>query len=232
MSEKQAFPSDAADKVLVRMPDGMRGRLKDAAKSNNRTMNAEIVARLDESFQASARTDEQAFQEGVDSASLRIEVQRLREQLHAERMQKFEDRASADATGRLLETLPMELVTQYGLHLYREQLDRIRRDADSARRQFQPLYEELQSLLSVDGPPGPRLRAKEAVSALQKRIHELEEQAHVIEETITGIHTYRKVYDLPELRSVKPVHVSIRGGAPVDTGLVVHAPPTSTKPGN
>lgn len=52
MSEKQAFPSDAADKVLVRMPDGMRGRLKDAAKSNNRTMNAEIVARLQASFDA------------------------------------------------------------------------------------------------------------------------------------------------------------------------------------
>lgn len=46
MSEKQAYPSDAADKVLVRMPEGMREQLKTAAKSNNRTMNAEIVARL------------------------------------------------------------------------------------------------------------------------------------------------------------------------------------------
>lgn len=54
MSEKQTFPSDAADKVLVRMPDGMRDRLKDAAKSNNRTMNAEIVARLEGSFAVEA----------------------------------------------------------------------------------------------------------------------------------------------------------------------------------
>ena len=46
MEEKQAYPSDQADKVLVRMPDGMRDRLKHAAKTNNRTMNAEIVARL------------------------------------------------------------------------------------------------------------------------------------------------------------------------------------------
>lgn len=50
MEDKQGYPSDVADKVLVRMPDGMRDRLKAAAKDRNRTMNAEIVARLDESF--------------------------------------------------------------------------------------------------------------------------------------------------------------------------------------
>lgn len=50
MAEKNLYPSDQADKVLVRMPDGMRDRLKEAAKANNRTMNAEIVARLQESF--------------------------------------------------------------------------------------------------------------------------------------------------------------------------------------
>lgn len=228
MSEKQAYPSDAADKVLVRMPDGMRGRLKDAAKSNNRTMNAEIVARLDESFQATASTEEQAFQEGYESASLRIEVERLREQLHAERMQKFEDRASADATGRLLEALPMELASQYGLHLYREQLDRIRREEEVAREQFQSKYAELQRLLSVDGPPGPKQKAKEAVSVLQRRIHELEEQAHVIAQTISGIHTYRKVYDLPELRNVEPIFATVRGKW-VDTGVVAH---NTKKPGS
>lgn len=50
MNNKPAFPSDAADKVLVRMPDGMRDQLKSAAKANNRTMNAEIVSRLEDSF--------------------------------------------------------------------------------------------------------------------------------------------------------------------------------------
>ena len=50
MSNKTAFPSDTADKVLVRMPDGMRDHLKAAAKANNRTMNAEIVVRLEQSF--------------------------------------------------------------------------------------------------------------------------------------------------------------------------------------
>ncbi|MFC4927861.1 Arc family DNA-binding protein [Delftia deserti] len=51
MSEEEpGYPSDKADKVLVRMPDGMRDRIKVAAKASNRTMNAEIVARLEESF--------------------------------------------------------------------------------------------------------------------------------------------------------------------------------------
>lgn len=49
MSDKNTYPSTLADKVLVRMPDGMRDQLKDAAKANNRTMNAEIVARLERS---------------------------------------------------------------------------------------------------------------------------------------------------------------------------------------
>ena len=115
----------------------------------------------------------------------------------------------------------MELVSQYGLHLYREQLDMIRREAESARQQYQPLYDELQRLLSVDGPPGPRQRAMEAVSELQRRIHELEEQAHVTAQTISGIHAYRKVYDLPELRNVEPVFASVRGKW-VDTGVVAH----------
>ena len=51
MNDKTAFPSDVADKFLVRMPDGMRDKLKAAAKASNRTMNAEIVARLEQTFQ-------------------------------------------------------------------------------------------------------------------------------------------------------------------------------------
>lgn len=47
---KSTFPSDAADKYVVRLPDGMRDRIAEAAKANNRTMNAEIVARLQTTF--------------------------------------------------------------------------------------------------------------------------------------------------------------------------------------
>ena len=38
------------DKYIIRFPEGMRDRIAEAAKANRRSMNAEIVARLDESF--------------------------------------------------------------------------------------------------------------------------------------------------------------------------------------
>lgn len=51
MSERrQPYPSEAADKVLLRLPDGMRDRLKAAAEANNRSLNAEIVNRLEASL--------------------------------------------------------------------------------------------------------------------------------------------------------------------------------------
>lgn len=39
-----------ADQFTVRFPDGMRDRIKAAAESNNRSMNAEIVATLQEKY--------------------------------------------------------------------------------------------------------------------------------------------------------------------------------------
>lgn len=46
----QDTPSRALDKIIVRLPDGMRDRLKGAADTNNRSVNAEVVARLEDSF--------------------------------------------------------------------------------------------------------------------------------------------------------------------------------------
>ena len=48
---KKTYPSDKQDKFMVRMPEGMRGRIEGAAKSSGRSMNAEIVHRLIESFE-------------------------------------------------------------------------------------------------------------------------------------------------------------------------------------
>lgn len=41
-------PIQPQDKYVVRFPDGLRERLKKAAEANNRSLNAEIVARLEE----------------------------------------------------------------------------------------------------------------------------------------------------------------------------------------
>lgn len=44
------FPSDKQDKFMLRLPDGMRDKIAQDAKAAGRSMNAEIVARLERSF--------------------------------------------------------------------------------------------------------------------------------------------------------------------------------------
>lgn len=43
-----------SDKFMLRLPDGMRDRIAAEAKKNNRSMNAEIVTRLDQSISQAA----------------------------------------------------------------------------------------------------------------------------------------------------------------------------------
>jgi hypothetical protein len=45
------FNSRGLDKFILRFPDGMRDRIAEAAKANNRSMNAEVVSRLQDSFE-------------------------------------------------------------------------------------------------------------------------------------------------------------------------------------
>jgi hypothetical protein len=44
--------SRESDKFVLRLPDGMRDRIKLAAEANNRSMNSEILERLETSFGA------------------------------------------------------------------------------------------------------------------------------------------------------------------------------------
>lgn len=52
MTEKQ-YPSDKQDKFMLRFPAGMRDRIRQEAEGNGRSMNAEIIARLDSSLATS-----------------------------------------------------------------------------------------------------------------------------------------------------------------------------------
>lgn len=47
-----------SDQFPLRLPDGMRDQLKDAAEASGRSTNAEIVARLERSFQESCEMSE------------------------------------------------------------------------------------------------------------------------------------------------------------------------------
>ena len=57
---KQAlYSSRTADKFVVRLPDGMRERIADVARNHHRSMNSEIIARLEQSMlQESALSDD------------------------------------------------------------------------------------------------------------------------------------------------------------------------------
>ena len=48
--QKKPYPSETQERFIVRLPDGMRDMIADAAKLGNRSMNAEIVYRLQASF--------------------------------------------------------------------------------------------------------------------------------------------------------------------------------------
>jgi plasmid stability protein len=49
---RQGFPSDKQDQFVVRLPDGLRDRIKAAAEASGRSMNAEIVKALEDAFPA------------------------------------------------------------------------------------------------------------------------------------------------------------------------------------
>lgn len=58
-----------ADKFALRMPDGMRDKIAAVAEANNRSMNAEIVARLDASLQADTGSKGLAFVRAAKTAT-------------------------------------------------------------------------------------------------------------------------------------------------------------------
>lgn len=61
----QESESRDLDKVIVRLPDGMRDRLKAAAEHNRRSMNAEIVARIQD-YDASGLTTGESIGDHIE----------------------------------------------------------------------------------------------------------------------------------------------------------------------
>lgn len=78
---KELPPSRTAEQFVVRFPDGMRDRIAEAAKQNNRSMNAEIIARLHQSFD----TRDTDIAQGTASAMLKSLTQAIN---HANQLAK------------------------------------------------------------------------------------------------------------------------------------------------
>lgn len=47
---REPYPSETADRFIVRLPEGMRDRIREEAEKSGRSMNAEIVVRLEQSL--------------------------------------------------------------------------------------------------------------------------------------------------------------------------------------
>src|SRR3984957_13943760 len=71
------FPSSGLDKFVLRLPDGMRDKIGVAARTNKRTMNAEIVQRLDASF-SSTNEPLQVVNENTAAADMILELKSFR----------------------------------------------------------------------------------------------------------------------------------------------------------
>ncbi|PTS82646.1 DNA-binding protein [Pseudomonas sp. HMWF032] len=70
------YSSRTADKFVVRLPDGMRERIADVARNHHRSMNSEIIARLEQSMlQESTLGDELNMR--LDSPELSLHEREL-----------------------------------------------------------------------------------------------------------------------------------------------------------
>ncbi|MCZ4270882.1 Arc family DNA-binding protein [Maritalea porphyrae] len=79
----QDSKSRKLDQYIVRFPDGMRQKLKDIAAENGRSLNAEIIHRLEQSFNVATSIEDidaanKRLQDMMDKADKRIA--QLREQ--------------------------------------------------------------------------------------------------------------------------------------------------------
>lgn len=77
----------ASDQFNLRLPDGMRDRIAEAAKASGRSMNAEIVARLESSFTSEGELS--AMRAALEKNSEAI-------RLHAERIEALARKVGAD----------------------------------------------------------------------------------------------------------------------------------------
>jgi len=74
---KQAvYSSRTADKFVVRLPDGMRERIAEVARTHHRSMNSEIIARLEQSLAVEGDANED-FTLRLDSPGLALHQREL-----------------------------------------------------------------------------------------------------------------------------------------------------------
>lgn len=182
MSEKPAYPSDTADKVLVRMPDGMREQLKAAAKANNRTMNAEIVARLQASFDAPVLPDIVSNTRPTASTNdLALLYEITEAQMHLQQATMNLSDAKDDA---------------FRVSVVLERRERELRDAEEAGQD--------EALLAVRKEAYNK--AQKDFKAAQRAVMDAKNDVHAKQSALSELHLRRAAEtNLPSLRAIKSI---------------------------
>lgn len=96
MKKPQVQPQD---KYIVRMPDGLRERIKTAAERNGRSMNAEIVSTLEEAYPEQAEDFGTMFLGMFDDLNALADAGRERDLTN--RIQLMNHRLAAAGHGRI-----------------------------------------------------------------------------------------------------------------------------------
>lgn len=77
MSKEDLPPSRTAEQFVVRFPDGMRYRIAEAAKASGRSMNAEIIARIQSTFKPEQKSfDFEVLPQVIDNLQRKLMSQR------------------------------------------------------------------------------------------------------------------------------------------------------------
>lgn len=89
------FPSEQQERFIIRLPDGMRDRIKEAARRSGRSMNAEIVAALETFY-----PEEPTVEELLDRVHAAIEQSKHTDnvpyrKLLVQALEEFSDRVSS-----------------------------------------------------------------------------------------------------------------------------------------
>ena len=82
--DRKSYPSETQERFIVRFPDGMRDQIKKSAEANGRSMNAEIVARLQATFSTPDALIISGDPNSIASAESLSELRGLLEEIHKE----------------------------------------------------------------------------------------------------------------------------------------------------
>jgi ATP phosphoribosyltransferase len=94
-------PVQPQDKYVLRLPDGLRDQIKEAAETYNRSMNAEIIARL-----------EQAYANWPRIRLPRELLRRIEEAMTPEEMSQIEDDIARSVRGQLTKMFPQKTIVE------------------------------------------------------------------------------------------------------------------------